>query len=193
MNTKNKSQVTLTNTAEALTRRWVDTMVVGLNLCPFAAPVVRQDTLRYAVVESDDSTAVCEAFMDELLTINEAGERDIATTLVIFPNAVADFYEYLGLLDECQRLLNQAELEGVFQLASFHPGYLFAGPPADDLSHWTNRSPYPMIHIIREGQMEQVLKHIDDPDAIPERNIALLEALGREKLIELFPPFKDYV
>ena len=177
---------------EALTRRWVDTMVVGLNLCPFAAPVVRQETLRYAVVESEDTRLACKAFVDELLVINQANERDIATTLVIFPNAVADFYEYLGLLDECQRLLNQANLEGVFQLASFHPGYLFAGPPEDDLSHWTNRSPYPMIHIIREGQMEQVLKHIDDPEAIPERNIAHLEALGRDKLIELFPPFKDY-
>jgi hypothetical protein len=177
----------------ALSRQWVETIVVGLNLCPFAAPVVRNDTLRYAVTDAESMEALASNFLQELNLIQEKDEKEIATTLVIMPRAVADFYDYLDLLAYFEDLLAKSGLAGVFQLASFHPAYLFAGVEPDDLSHWTNRSPFPMIHIIREGQMSRVLRHYDNPEEIPERNIKLLRELGREGLVERFPPFADFI
>jgi hypothetical protein len=176
----------------ALTRQWVESMVVGLNLCPFASPVVRHNTLRYVVSEETDTESLAAFFLQELALIHESDEKEIATSLLIMPKAVPDFYDYLDLLDLCEGLLEEAELEGVFQLASFHPGYLFGGVPANDISHWTNRSPFPMFHLIREDQMSKVLKHYKNPDEIPERNIQRLRELGREGLIKQYPPFADY-
>lgn len=177
---------------ESLAREWVETMVVGLNLCPFASPVVRKNTLRYAVCSDIGEEALSEAFLNELDLIQSADEEEIATTLLVMPNAVKDFYDYLDLLDHFERLLKQSGLSGIFQLASFHPQYLFGGVDPNDLSHWTNRSPYPMIHIIREGQMSRVLTSYKDPDEIPERNIQLMHELGKEGLIKKFPPLADY-
>ena len=189
---RNKSSLYTVEEVEALTRQWVETMVVGLNLCPFAAPVVKKDTLRYAVTEGQSEEDLAHAFLSELEKIQKANEVDIATSLVIMPKALADFYDYLDMLAVFENLLKASGLEGTFQLASFHPNYQFAGVAAEDLSHWTNRSPFPMVHIIREGQMERVLAHYADPDAIPERNINLLRELGREELIKRFPPFAEY-
>lgn len=177
----------------AYTRQWVETIVVGLNLCPFASPVVRKNTLRYAVSESESVDALVNDFLDELNLIQEADEKEIATTLLIMPRAVTDLYDYLDLLAHFEKLLAKAGLSGVFQLASFHPAYLFAGVDAGDLSHWTNRSPFPMIHIIREGQMSRVLMHYENPEEIPERNIKLLRELGREGLLARFPPFAEFI
>lgn len=176
----------------ALTRQWVETMVVGLNLCPFAAPVVRQQTLRYQVCHQVDEEGVAAEFLAELGVIQQASEQEIATSLFIMPRAVPDFYDYLDLLALLESLLQQAGLVGTFQLASFHPGYRFAGVDPQDISHWTNRSPFPMVHFIREAQMDRVLQHFADPEAIPERNIKQLRALGREQLIARFPPFAEY-
>lgn len=177
----------------AYTRQWVETIVVGLNLCPFASPVVRKNTLRYAISESESIEALANDFLDELNLIQEADEKEIATTVLIMPRAVADLYDYLDLLAHFERLLDKAGLSGIFQLASFHPAYLFAGVDAADLSHWTNRSPFPMIHIIREGQMSRVLMHYENPEEIPERNIKLLRELGREGLLARFPPFAEFI
>ena len=189
---QNQSSLYTVEEVEALTRQWVETMVVGLNLCPFAAPVVKKDTLRYAVTEGQSEEDLAHAFLSELEKIQKANEVDIATSLVIMPKALTDFYDYLDMLAVFENLLKASGLEGTFQLASFHPNYQFAGVAAEDLSHWTNRSPFPMVHIIREGQMERVLAHYPNPDAIPERNINLLRELGREELIKRFPPFAEY-
>lgn len=177
----------------SLSREWVETIVVGLNLCPFAAPVVRHDTLRYAVSEAQTAEAFASDFLKELNLIQDADEKNIATTLLIMPQGLADFYDYLDLLAHFEKLLAKAGLSGVFQLASFHPAYLFAGVAPDDLSHWTNRSPFPMVHIIREGQMSRVLMHYENPEEIPERNIKLLQEMGREGLEKRFPPFIDFI
>jgi len=177
---------------EALCRLWVDTLVVGENLCPFAAPVVKNATLRYAISDATRDEEIAQGFLQELELIHQSPEDEIATTLYIVPGALSDFYDYLDMLALLERLLKQSGLAGTFQLASFHPGYLFGGVPADDLSHWTNRMPFPCFHIIREGQMSRVLMNYPDPDAIPERNMALMRSLGREGLIKLFPPFADY-
>ena len=179
--------------AEALTRQWVEAIVVGLNLCPFAAPVVKQATIHYAVCEEAKDEAVIQAFLAELDRIQASEEDELATTLLIAPNALADFEQYLDMLDILQGLLDRSGLGGVFQLASFHPQYQFAGVPEDDITNWTNRSPFPCFHLIREGMMTRVLMNFGDPDQIPERNIALLKELGRTGLIDKYPPFAEYI
>lgn len=177
---------------EKITRQWVETMVVGLNLCPFAAPVVKDNSLRYAVTAAQESESLVAAFLAEIELIQTASEADISTTLFIVPAGLEDFYDYLDHLRLFEELLVESGLDGVLQLASFHPGYLFAGVPEDDLSHWSNRSPWPAFHIIREAEMGRALTHYAKPEQIPERNIKLLRELGRERLIALFPPFADY-
>ncbi|GGO77239.1 hypothetical protein GCM10011348_06300 [Marinobacterium nitratireducens] len=176
----------------ALMKRWVEVMVVGENLCPFAAPDVRHDRVRYAISDARLPGSLVREFLAELDLIQRTPESEIATTLLVVPHLLDHFDDYLDMLAFCEDLLAEAGLDGVFQLASFHPGYLFEGVPEDDLSHWSNRAPFPTLHLIREGQMSRVLMHHPDPDAIPERNIAHLRELGRERLIELFPPFADY-
>lgn len=177
---------------EQITRQWVETMVVGLNLCPFAAPVVKDESLRYRVSGAQETEALVAEFLSELELILAADEADIATTLFVVPAGLESFDDYLDTLALFEDLLEQAGLAGIFQLASFHPEYLFDGVPEEDMSHWTNRSPWPAFHIIREAQMSRALQHYKNPEQIPERNIQLLQELGRDGLIERFPPFADY-
>jgi len=178
--------------APVLTQQWVEALVVGLNLCPFAAPEVRNDTIRYAVSHSDSLDGAVQDFLAELQRIQSSEETALSTSLVSFTETAVTFDSFLDLLDRCQDALEEAGLEGVFQLASFHPQYCFAGVAADDISNWTNRAPFPTIHIIREGQMSRVLVHYKTPEEIPERNMALMEKLGREGLIARFPPLAEY-
>lgn len=178
--------------AAALTQAWVEAMVVGLNLCPFAAPEVRNQSIRYAVSAAETLPAAAQSFLDELQRIQSTAETELSTTLLSFSHMAADFDEFLQLLDICQELLFEAGLEGVFQLASFHPQYCFEGVAEDDISNWTNRAPFPTIHLIREGQMARVLTHYQNPDEIPERNMALMASLGKSGLIERFPPLAAY-
>lgn len=178
--------------AETLTQQWVETMVVGLNLCPFAAPEVRNQAIRYAAIDATEMEAAVQAFLTELALIQETDEAALSTSLLCFTQIDPDFEHFLDLLDLCQTMLEKAGLAGVFQLASFHPQYCFAGVEADDLSNWTNRAPFPTIHIIREGQMSRVLVHYKNPDEIPERNIQLMYKLGKSGLIERFPPLAEY-
>lgn len=178
--------------AESLIREWVETMVVGLNLCPFAAPELRNNSIRYATTAAAELEAVLTAFLAELDRIQRTEETELSTTLLILTHTAAVFDEFLDILDLCQTLLEQAGLEGVFQLASFHPQYCFDGVDEDDLSNWTNRAPFPTIHIIREGQMARVLTHYKNPEEIPERNMALMTQLGKQGLIQRYPPFARY-
>ncbi len=178
--------------APVLTQQWVEALVVGLNLCPFAAPEVRNDTIRYAVSHSDSLDGAVQDFLSELQRIQSSEETALSTSLVSFTETAVTFDSFLDLLDRCQDALEEAGLEGVFQLASFHPQYCFAGVAADDISNWTNRAPFPTIHIIREGQMSRVLVHYKTPEEIPERNMALMETLGRDGLIARFPPLAEY-
>lgn len=163
-------------------QRWVEKVVVGLNLCPFAKPVLKANSLRYAMCADKTQQQLAAFFLTELDLIAQSDEADIATTLVVIPNALADFYDYLDFLALCEELLAKSGLQSEFQLASFHPKYIFAGVDEQDVSHYTNRSPYPMLHIIREAQMSRVLANHPDPDKIPERNIQLLREMGKNAL-----------
>ena len=178
--------------APELMAAWVESMVVGLNLCPFAAPELRNKTIRYAVSNAETDEAACAEFLQELEHIQRSEEEVLSTTLLSFTHCAVNFEDYLDLLDRCQHLLEKAGLDGVFQLASFHPQYCFQGVAEDHISNWTNRAPFPTIHIIREGQMSRVLAHYKHPEEIPERNIQLMEKLGYAGLVERFPPLADY-
>lgn len=193
--TPSMSSITAASTDEqvkTLMQSWVETMVVGLNLCPFAAPEVRQQRIVYTVSDAEHSQDAVRDFLQALAHIQDNDESVVSTTLLSFKQTAADFDDFLDLLDYCQQLLEEAGLEGVFQLASFHPRYCFSGVEEDDITNWTNRAPYPTLHLIREGQMARVLMHYDNPDEIPERNMALMESLGKAGLIARFPPLAEY-
>lgn len=168
-------------------KQWVEKVVMGINLCPFAAPVIKQKTLHYQISDAKRDQHRAEDFLMALDQIQNADEDEIATTLLIYPKGLEDFEHYLDLLDFLQQLLEESGLDGEFQLASFHPEYLFEGVDEQDRSHWTNRSPYPMVHIIREGQMTQALANYKDADQIPERNIERLREMDQQQLAELYP------
>jgi uncharacterized protein len=169
-------------TVEARTRRWLAEFVVGLNLCPFARPLLDSEQLRVTVCEAADVASMQNSFLSELDLIQSSPESEIATSLLVFSCALSDFDDYLDFLGLAQELLAESGLEGLVQLASFHPKYCFAGEADNAPSHFSNRSPYPTIHLIREDMLERVLVDFPDPEGIPDRNIATLEGLGVEEL-----------
>lgn len=169
---------------ERQTRQWLADFVVGLNLCPFARPVLDSPALRIAVCEASESPAIRRAFLSELDRLQSSPESEIATSLLVFSHALRDFDEYLDFLDRAQELLELAGLEGLVQLASFHPQYLFEGEPPESASHYSNRSPWPTIHFIREDMLSRVLGDFPDADAIPARNVMALSDIGVGELRE---------
>jgi hypothetical protein len=169
------------------TRGWLDQMVVGLNLCPFASRVIARDQVRYAVCDATTDSQLRQFYVTELQSLLEANEHDVATSLLMFTQGLDEFDDYLALLDWFEQLLEKAELTDHVQLASFHPQYQFEGVAADDLSHFTNRSPYPTIHLLRQDQMTKVLSHVSDPEQIYKDNIDTLNRLGRQEVEALCP------
>ena len=167
---------------EQKVRVWLEHFVVGLNLCPFAAPVVSSDRLRIKICESTDLDQVMHTFLSELDLIQSSSELDIATTLLVIPNALDDFEDYLDVIDLAETLLIDAGLEGVIQLASFHPHYQFVEEPVESASHFSNRSPYPLIHFLREDMMASALQNFTNPEQIPARNVETLQEIGRNAI-----------
>jgi hypothetical protein len=163
-------------------RSWLEQFVVGLNLCPFARPLLTAEALRIAITDDTDRAQLRRFFLLELDRLQGSSEEEIATTLLVFSAALADFADHLDFLDEARDLLHAAGLEGLVQLASFHPHYLFAGEHRTAASHYSNRSPWPVIHLIREDMLERVLRDYPDPQSIPDTNIATLQAIGREEI-----------
>ena len=161
-------------------RHWVKSVVVGLNLCPFAKRELVRNRVRFSVTEAVTEEQLLEALQAELELLNN--DETIETTLLIHPDVLQDFYDYNQFLDYVDDLLDQLELDGIYQVASFHPDYQFGGTEPDDVENYTNKSPYPMLHLIRESSLEQAIATYPDSDKIPERNIALLETMGREKM-----------
>ena len=149
-------------------------MVVGLNLCPFSYSVIAQDQVYYAICDATTDAQLKQFYVNELQRLLGADENDVATSLLMFTQGLEVFDDYLDLLDWFQQLLEQAELTEHVQLASFHPQYQFEGAAADDLSHFTNRSPYPTIHLLRQAQMTKALAHVVDPEKIYTDNIKTL-------------------
>ena len=164
---------------------WLNSVVVGLNLCPFARPVITNETLRVEVIDGSDHDSLARSFLAELDCLQQSDESEIATTLLVVPTGLELFEDYLDFVDLANQLIEQVGLLGTLQLATFHPDYLFDGEPETAVSHFTNRSPHPMLHLLREEMVEAAVASHPDPDAIPNNNIARLEQLGREQVAAL--------
>lgn len=158
------------------TKQWVREVVIGCNLCPFAAPVVKKDRLYYVVDDSRSIESSLETFMLECNRLD--ADPDIETTLIIYTHAFADFDTYLGFLEVAEALLAEYAYDGIYQVASFHPHYRFAGSEAEDAANFTNRSPYPMLHLLRESSVEKALETYPDAEKIPQRNIDFARSKG---------------
>lgn len=165
-------------------KKWVEGMVVGLNLCPFAKRELLADRVRFFVSEAETEEQLLMDLHSELNLLNDCSDDgvDIETTLLIHPGVLQNFSDYNQFLDYAEDLLMELKLEGVYQIASFHPDYQFADTETGDVENYTNRSPYPMLHLIREQSLEKAVANYPNPEQIPERNIALLRNLGREKV-----------
>ncbi|XKE44445.1 DUF1415 domain-containing protein [Halomonas organivorans] len=162
------------------TRAWVETFVVGLEVCPFAGREVARDSIRYVAVDASDPAAALMRLVEECWHLD--GHPETETTLVVLTGGLEDFDDYLDVLGLAEALLVEQGYEGVYQLASFHPDYRFEGEAEGAPRNFTNRSPWPIWHLIREAGLERALAHYPDPEAIPERNKARMQAEGRERL-----------
>lgn len=162
------------------TRHWLLQAVVGLNLCPFAKSVVVKDLVRYVACLSSDPQDVLALLRDELQHLAHAAPDTLDTTLLISPHLWPDFVDFNDFLNDADAVLDDLDLVGVLQVADFHPRYQFAGEAEDDMSHFTNRAPYPTLHLLRESSIDQAVAAYPDAALIYERNIARLQALGPE-------------
>jgi Uncharacterized protein conserved in bacteria len=162
------------------TGRWLERAVIGLNLCPFAKSVYVKDQVRYAVSHATTPEALREDLVRELQWLAAEDPQRTDTTLLIHPHVLQDFLDYNDFLDVADAVLDELDLEGVLQVASFHPHYQFAGTAEDDVENCTNRSPYPTLHLLREDSIERAVQAFPEPEAIYEANIRTLRALGRE-------------
>jgi uncharacterized protein len=161
-------------------RRWVEDLVVALNLCPFAKHELASNRIRFVVSEAKTDKQLLTALTAELTLLSD--NAAVETTLLIHPDFLQDFFDYNDFLDNVDELLRHMELEGVYQVASFHPDYQYAGTAADDVENYTNRSPYPLLHILREASLTKSIAAYPDVEKIPVRNIEKMNSLGRENV-----------
>lgn len=162
------------------TKNWLKTFIITHNICPFAKRVYDENSIHYEVIKN----AQIEEQLQVLITICKQLDADnkIETSLLIYPHGLEDFDDYLDFLAMANALLEKQGYEGVYQLASFHPSYCFEGVDEDDASNYTNRSPYPTLHLIREASLEKVLMNYPEPEKIPLRNIEYTRQLGSQEI-----------
>jgi len=168
--------------ATAITEQWLTQWVIGLNLCPFARHPYQDGKVRIVSTEAADADSVYQFILNELDNLYQTPADEVETTLVIIENYLHDFNEYLDFLGLLEKVIKETGLEGVIQIASFHPDYVFAGEDQNDPANYSNRSPLPMFHLIREASLEKAIAHYPDPEKIPQRNIALLREMGLEAI-----------
>ena len=173
---------------EADIRRWIEKAVIGLNLCPFAKAVYVKQQVRIVVSDAERDADLLAQLGEELLLLRDTPADTIDTTLLVHPLVLADFLDYNDFLDDADALIEAMELDGVLQVASFHPQYQFAGTEPDDADNLTNRAPYPILHLLREDSVDRAVAAYPEPDSIIERNIETVRALGIEGWNKLFPP-----
>ncbi len=167
------------------TRRWLERAVIGLNLCPFAKAVVAKGQVRIVLCEAVTTEALLDVLGDELLSLRDTPADLVDTTMIVHPHVLADFIDYNDFLDTADALVEELDLDGVLQVASFHPRYQFADSAPDDIENYTNRSPWPTLHLLREDSVSRAVDAFPDPDAIIDRNIATLQDLGHAGWIRL--------
>jgi uncharacterized protein len=158
------------------TKIWIQKVVIELNFCPFANREFKNDTIHYQVEPGTTHTAARQALLKELKRLDK--EKSIATTLIIFPNAFSEFDSYLQFVSFAEKLLQQKGYEGIYQLATFHPLYQFQNSAINDAANYTNRSIYPMLHLLREDQIRKAIQYYGNADEIPSRNIQFAREKG---------------
>jgi hypothetical protein len=164
----------------AATRAWIERAVIGLNLCPFARPVYSREQIRYVVTSATSEDELLAALEAELLSLEAADPEVVETTLLIHPRVLGDFLDYNDFLSLADDRLAQLDLEGVIQIASFHPLYQFAGTSPDDPTNRTNRSPFPMLHLLREASVTKAVAAFPEASEIYVRNMDTMRGLGDE-------------
>jgi hypothetical protein len=169
------------------TRAWLEKAVIGLNLCPFAKAVHTKGQIRWVLSEATDPKTLLLQLVEELQHLAEADPEVVDTTLIVHPQVLQDFYDFNDFLGVAEDTLAELDLEGVLQIASFHPQFLFADAEPDDIGNATNRAPFPTLHLLREDSIERAVQAFPEAETIYERNIATLQRLGPEgwrKLME---------
>jgi hypothetical protein len=172
----------------AATRAWLERAVIGLGLCPFAKAVHVKGQIRYVVSRARNSDVLLEHLERELDALAAAPPDEVDTTLLIHPDVLEDFLDYNDFLELADRVVEELGYAGVLQVASFHPRYQFEGTDADDITNYTNRSPYPILHILREASVDQAVAAFPEAEKIFEKNIETMQRLGKDGWENLFPP-----
>ena len=175
-----------TTCPEAMVRRWLERVVVGLNLCPFAASVVRGPGLDLRISVARDLEDAYQEGLGAAAELLGATDETPVTTLLAFPHTLGDFDDYLDVVAALRGTLHESGADGLLQVATFHPGYRFEGEPEGDPSHWTNRAPVPLLHFLREQDVALAVDNYPEADRIPTRNIARLREMGLVALSELW-------
>ena len=164
----------------AATQAWLEKAVIGLNLCPFAKAVHVKKQIRYVVSAATTPEALLEELLSELRLLQDTDAQKIDTTLLIHPHVFTDFLDFNDFFDTVDIAVTEPEFNEEFQVATLHPQYQFAGTKVDDIENYTNRAPYPTLHLLREASVDKAVEAFPDADQIPERNIATMEQLGHE-------------
>ena len=167
------------------TVRWLEKAVIGLNLCPFAKGVHVKGQIHYAVSDASDAEGVAEALHRELEGLAEANADKRDTTLLILPYALQDFLDFNDFLEIADAMIEELDLGGILQVASFHPQFQFDGTDVDDVTNCTNRSPYPILHLLREDSIDKAVEVFPEAESIFERNMETLESIGIEGWLDL--------
>jgi hypothetical protein len=174
------------STAIAATRAWLEKAVIGLNLCPFAKAVHVKGQIRYVFTDTDTPEALLELLMDELQHLADTPAEQVDTTLIVHPHVLTDFEDYNEFLDVADAALEDMGLEGELQVASFHPDYQFADTDKHDIGNYTNRTPFPTLHLLREESVERAVEAFPEAEAIFEKNIETMAQLGHAGWDKLF-------
>ncbi len=173
-------EATLVATVVQDMQRWLERAVIGLNLCPFAKSVHVKGQVHYVVSLATDAASLRDELARELAALHAADPQARDTTLLMAPRCLQDFLDFNDFLDEADTVLSELGLEGELQIASFHPRFQFAGTRVDDISNYTNRAPYPTLHLLREASIDRAVEAFPEAEAIYEKNMQTLEQLGAE-------------
>lgn len=181
------AKVIANETVIADVARWLNEVVIGLNLCPFSGKPTRENRVRFFVSGAIDDETLLQDLQQEMELLDQKPASEIETTLVIVPNHLHDFFDYNQFLNWANQLLKRNRWTGIYQLATFHPQYCFAHAEPHDKENLTNRAPYPILHIIREASLEKALEYFADVEEIPDVNKARVEGLTADEVRQLFP------
>ena len=170
----------------SLTKYWLEHIVIGLDLCPFARIPFQKGQIRVVGCEESTEEGQSAFFFEELDLLNKSAPEALSTTIIVYPNASLDFFQFNDFVGDLEYMLEEASLSDVFQLVTFHPGFIFEGTDHDSLGNFVNRSPYPVLHILRSEEIRRALKNPKEGEAISFNNDKKLKELSKESVEHLF-------